>query len=326
MPATSPRLALPYLQPAQAQQHVTHNEALQLPDAVVQLRIRAFGLVLPPAAPTSADVFALGTGAPGDWAGQDGRLAFWDGTGWQFLDPQDGWLAWDATGEGLRVLTDGAWAPALPALQNLPGLGIGTAWDTANRLAVAADATLLSHAGAGHQIKVNKARASETASLLFQSGWTGHAEMGLAGGLDFAIKVSDGTAWATALSAAHGTGVVTLPQGAVIGGAVTGAAVQASSTDPTPGRLLTVGAFGLGAPLPAVGDASASLVPGFHAYDTAAGSSGGPAGVLRGTLHHARRGASAGETQLLVVEAGSAANVVPGLTFGRARSGGAWSA
>ena len=44
MPATSPRLALPFIQPSQAQKHVTHNEALQLLDAVVQLRIRAFGL------------------------------------------------------------------------------------------------------------------------------------------------------------------------------------------------------------------------------------------------------------------------------------------
>ena len=326
MPATSPRLALPFIQPSQAQKHVTHNEALQLLDAVVQLRIRAFGLAQPPGDPAAGDVFALGVGSQGDWSGQDGRLALWDGTGWLFLDPQDGWLAWDAMDEGLRVLNDGAWTPATPALQNLPGLGIGTASDATNRLAVAAHATLLSHAGAGHQVKVNKAGASDTASLLFQSGWTGHAEMGLAGGLDFTLKVSNGTAWATALSAAHGTGVVSLPQGAVIGGPVTGSAVQSSVTDGTPGRLLTVGAFGLGGPLPAARDISASLVPGFHAYDTAAGSSGGPAGVLRGTLHHARRGASAGETQTLVVEAGSAANVVPGLTFGRARSGGGWSA
>ena len=56
-----------------------------------------------------------------------------------------------------------------------------------------------------------------------------------------------------------------------------------------------------------------------------AGSTGGPAGVTRGTLLHARRGAAEGETQLLLVEAGSAAGIAPGLLFGRARTGGAWS-
>jgi hypothetical protein len=151
--------------------------------------------------------------------------------------------------------------------------------------------------------------------------------MGLAGGLDFALKVSDGTAWTEALRVARATGIVTLPQGAAINGPVTGAAVQAGPTDATPGRLLTAGAFGLGGPLPPVGDASAAgtLVPGLYAYDTAAGSSGGPASVLRGTLLHARRGGS-GETQLLLVEAGSAPGAYAGLTFGRSRSGGAWSA
>ncbi|WP_210528732.1 DUF2793 domain-containing protein [Rubellimicrobium arenae] len=327
MPATTPRLSLPYLQPSQAQKHVTHNEALQLLDAVVQLRVLGFGATTPPAAPAAGDVHALGPGATGDWSGQDGRLALWDGTGWQFLSPRDGWRAWDRGAQQLRVWTEGAWAPVAPPLQNLAGVGIGTASDATNRLAVAANATLLSHAGAGHQVKVNKAAAADTASLLFQSNWTGHAEMGLAGGLDFSLKVSDGSAWSTALTVARATGVVSLPQGAAINGPVTGAAVQSSAIDGTAGRLLTTGAFGLGGALPALGDAGVtdgSLVPGLYAYDTAAGSTGGPASVTRGTLLHSRRGASLGETQLLVVEAGSASGVYAGLVFGRSRSGGAW--
>jgi hypothetical protein len=328
MPSTSPRLSLPYLQPAQAQKHVTHNEALQLLDAVVQLRVSAFDAATPPAAPAAGEVWALAASPTGDWSGQGGRLALWDGTGWQFLQPREGWIAWDAAAQGLRAWTDGAWAPAAPALQNLPGLGIGTAWDGVNRLAVVADATLLSHAGAGHQVKVNKAAPAQTASLLFQSDWTGHAEMGLAGGLDFGLKVSDGTAWSTALTVARATGIVTLPQGATVMGRLDGTAVQSGPTDATPGRLLTAGAFGLGGPLPAIGNAAVtdgSLVPGLYSYDTAAGSSGGPAGVLRGTLLHSRRGAAAGETQLLIVEAASQSGLSAGLVLARARSGGAWS-
>ncbi|TNC74755.1 DUF2793 domain-containing protein [Rubellimicrobium roseum] len=331
MPSTSPRLSLPYLQPAQAQKHVTHNEALQLLDAAVQLSVLSFGATQPPAAPQAGDVHALAAGAQGDWAGQDGRLALWDGTGWQFLLPREGWRAWDAAAGALRVWTDGGWralGTGAGLLQDLDGLGVGTASDATNRLAVSAPATLLSHAGAGHQLKVNKAEATDTASLLFQSGWTGHAEMGLMGGLDFSLKVGDGAAWRTALAADRTTGVVTLPQGAVVNGPLTGAAVQSGPTDATPGRLLLAGAFGLGGPLPPVGNAGAtdgSLAAGLHAYDAASGSAGAPAGVQRATLLHSRR-ADGSETQLLIVEQGSAPGLYPGLVLGRARpSGGAWS-
>ena len=38
MSQLSPRLGLPFMQPAQAQKHVTHNEALQRLDAATQLQ------------------------------------------------------------------------------------------------------------------------------------------------------------------------------------------------------------------------------------------------------------------------------------------------
>lgn len=44
---TTPRLALPYLMPAQAQKHVTHNEALRMLDALVQLRLEGFDATTP---------------------------------------------------------------------------------------------------------------------------------------------------------------------------------------------------------------------------------------------------------------------------------------
>ena len=63
------------------------------------------------------------------------------------------------------------------------------------------------HDGAGHQIKINKASASDTASLLYQSGWAGRAEMGLSGSDDFSIKVSaNGSDWLAALVIDKATG------------------------------------------------------------------------------------------------------------------------
>jgi hypothetical protein len=93
----------------------------------------------------------------------------------------------------------------------MPKLGINATADETNRLAVASPASLFSHVGNGHQIKVNKAAPADTASLLFPTAWSGRAEMGLAGNDDFAIKVSpDGSAWQTGLAISP-QGVVTTP-------------------------------------------------------------------------------------------------------------------
>ena len=75
-----------------------------------------------------------------------------------------------------------------------------------NRLAVSAPATLLTHAGNGHQLKLNKAASGDTASLLYQTNWSGRAEMGLTGDDHFRLKVSaDGAAWTDALTVDAGT-------------------------------------------------------------------------------------------------------------------------
>ncbi|REC57805.1 DUF2793 domain-containing protein [Rhodosalinus sediminis] len=218
----SPNLALPLLLPAQAQKHVTHNDALALLDLLVQLRVQRFDARTPPEAPGDGEVYAVGAGATGAWAGQDGRLAARVGGGWVFVAPREGWRAWDVAGAEVRVHADGAWRPleALPP-GTVERLGVNAASDAGNRLAVAAPATLLTHEGAGHQLKIDKASAGDTASLLFQTGFSGRAEMGTAGSDDWSIKVSaDGASWTEALRIAAATGVPDLRAGATIGGAV----------------------------------------------------------------------------------------------------------
>lgn len=223
----SPRLALPLLAAAQAQKHVTHNEALALLDLLVQLTLEDFDAAEPPALPQEGAVWALGPAPTGAWAGQGGMLAARVGGAWRFLAPGEGWRATRRGEAGLRVNRAGDWLPVEAARDNLPGLGVNATADAVNRLAVSAPATLLSHAGAGHQLKVNKAAPGDTASLLFQTGFSGRAEMGTAGNDDWSIKVSaDGQTWIEALRIAAASG------------RVSGAAVQESAADTTPGRLM----------------------------------------------------------------------------------------
>ena len=218
----SNRLDLPYLQPAQAQKHVTHNEAVELLDALVQLTVQRFDAAIPPVAPGPGEVHALGAVPEGVWTDKAGHLALWTGNAWIYLSPDDGWRAYGLAEQDLRVRAGGVWVPVVRPLQELAGVGIGTTSDAVNRLAVAAEATLLTHDGAGHQIKINKALAGDTASLLFQTGFSGRAEMGIAGDDDWSIKVSaNGSAWNTAASANRTTGLMTLPNGLTVVGALT---------------------------------------------------------------------------------------------------------
>ncbi|MEP2530004.1 DUF2793 domain-containing protein [Shimia sp.] len=219
MSERSPLLDLPFIQPSQAQKHVTHNEALNQLDVLVQLTVDDFNQTQPPSLPQNGSVHALGAGASGAWAGQDGMIAAFLNLTWVFVPPRIGWRAFGRTDNSLRVWTGATWQTPTPDLDNLEGIGIATSADPTNRLAVASEATLFTHAGAGHQLKVNKAAASDTASLLLQSGWSGRAEMGLAGDDHFSLKVSaDGSTWHTALTAQGTDGALGAPQGLLLGG------------------------------------------------------------------------------------------------------------
>ena len=233
MPSLSPSLSLPYLQPSQAQKHVTHNEALRRLDALVQLRVAEFDAVTPPATPAEGDTHALGTGAGGAWAGQDGRLACYGDGAWLFVDPQEGWRAWGLAENRLRVFSAGSWLAVVPPLENLTGLGVGTSSDATNRLAVASEAALFTHAGSDHRLTINKATATDTASVVLQSGWSGRAELGLAGDEDFQIRVSaDGNAWTPGLSLRRADGLARVP--CLMAGAID-IANDAVGYVPTPG-------------------------------------------------------------------------------------------
>lgn len=199
MADTTAKLNLPFILPSQAQKHVTHNEALLTLDALVHLAIVA-ETSTPPASPMEGAVFLIGSEPSGPWTARQAQLATWQDGAWAFLQPKDGWRAWFVTDLSLKVFAGGLWHNALPAEAEFARLGIAAAADDTNRLALSSPSSLFTHAGGGHQLKINKATGGDTASLLFQSGWTGYAELGLTGDNALSLKVSDGSTWKTGLS------------------------------------------------------------------------------------------------------------------------------
>lgn len=113
----TPNLSLPFIMPAQAQKHVTHNEAIEVLDMIVQLTLEAAGTTVPPVAPAEGQSWAVGASASGDWAGKDDMIASWRGGGWMFVAPNEGWMAWCKDAGALKVRSGGSW-------QTLMALGV----------------------------------------------------------------------------------------------------------------------------------------------------------------------------------------------------------
>jgi hypothetical protein len=112
----TPNLALPLVAAAQAQKHVTVNEALLLLDALSALRLESLSETAPPASPADGDRFAVPAGATGAWSGHAGEVAMRIGGGWVFRPPATGQVGYVADEARLAIFRPGlGWASALAA-------------------------------------------------------------------------------------------------------------------------------------------------------------------------------------------------------------------
>lgn len=125
MSNNSTNLALPYLQPAQAQKHVTVNEGLRRLDAVVQLSVISATNAAQPAAPSDGAVYILPAGKTGSaWGAMANEaLAYWRDGAWEQITPIEGWLAYVRDTDQLRAYTGSAWSQA--AARAALGIGDG---------------------------------------------------------------------------------------------------------------------------------------------------------------------------------------------------------
>jgi hypothetical protein len=125
MSETTPKLALPFLQPAQAGKHLTINDALTRLDAAVQLCVVSATTAAQPTAPTDGSAWILPAGRTGAaWGTMPaGAVAVFDAGAWEAITPGAGWFAF-ARDEAHLLCFDGAtWSVAA----SRAGLGLGSA-------------------------------------------------------------------------------------------------------------------------------------------------------------------------------------------------------
>jgi len=260
-------LEMPYILSSQAQKHITHNEALQRLDATVQLVIQQ-ALDTPPGAPFEGQCYAVLDAPTGAWSGKAEKIAVWQDGAWLFITPRPGWIGWFVAAARQQIWTGSDWQDLPSASEaSFAIVGVNASGDTTNRLSISSTASLFNHAGQGHQMKINKAASGDTAALLFQTNWSGRAEMGLAGNDDFEIKVSlNGADWHTALKTL-GNGAVLFPNRPLVR-----ATYGETAMTPTSGTFsgfgtlsLNQGGFALGAAVPS-GSGNRLVVPvtGFY--------------------------------------------------------------
>lgn len=197
--ATTAHLGITLVEQAQASKEVTVNEALMKLDALLNTGAKDKDLATPPVSPAAGDVYIVAASPTGAWAGQAGKVAYYDQL-WRFISPREGLTLWVNDEDKAYSYNGTAWVENTVSFQNIPMLGVNATADSTNKLAVKSSAVLMDNVGAGVQIKLNKNVAADTASFLFQDNYSGRAEIGCVGDDDFQFKVSpDGTGFTTAI-------------------------------------------------------------------------------------------------------------------------------
>ena len=204
------RLGLPLIDAAQAQKHITHNEAINTLDQLVQAAVASRSLATPPASPNAGDAYIVAASPTGDWTGKSGSIAAWQDGAWTFYAPSPGWCVWVIDETRIYAWSGAAWVDAfgllMGTLQGVRLFGLGTTATTSNPLSAKLNAALFtalatSEGGTGDlRHALNKSATSNTASQLYQDGYSGRAEIGLCGDDNFHVKVSpDGSSRKDAL-------------------------------------------------------------------------------------------------------------------------------
>jgi hypothetical protein len=208
-------LNMPLIAGNQNQKHITHNSALRVLDAIVQLSVKDRNLTTPPVSPINGDRYLVASGGSGDWSGWDGHIAAYQDNSWSEYIPKEGWLLWIDDENSLFVYDGSAWVDFTSGAISSPLsngsfslLGInGAVADTTNRFSINSPGVLFNHETDNFSITMNKASDTDNNEIYFQTGYSTRAIMGNGGDDNFSVKVSpNGSTFYQALSVDNGTG------------------------------------------------------------------------------------------------------------------------
>lgn len=150
----TPNLVLPEIAESQSAKYVTHNEALRILDAVVQLTVLDRDSDDPPSGPSEGDIYIVG-GSPSsasDWDGHENDIAYYYNNAWSFVTPNEGWRAWVQDENKLYVFRSASagWTPyAFVDLNDTPSTLTGSGY---KQLRVNAGQTALEYTEADYDI------------------------------------------------------------------------------------------------------------------------------------------------------------------------------
>ncbi len=219
MTDTSSSLSLPYIQPSQAQKHVTHNEALRILDVLVQLGVVSDDQSAPPPVPVDGARYIVGEAPTGAWAGHARDVALFDNGVWRFFAPKMGWRAYVASHETLVVHDGTDWLEIDSAeLQDLDAVGLGMVAPPATPFSAKLNAALwtalyVADGGTGNMVQtLNKQTAGDDLGFVFQRDFATRGLLGMFGDNNLRLATTvDGTNFTDGLIVDSATGVVAQP-------------------------------------------------------------------------------------------------------------------
>jgi hypothetical protein len=226
----SPHLSFALVAQNQAQKEVTVNSALLAIDAILNTGAISKAVATPPGSPAAGDVYIVGSSPTGAWSGKAGQIAYFQDI-WLFVVPREGMNLWVSNEDICYHYTGSAWTAALNitggTMQSIDLLGVNATADSTNKLTVKSNAVLFATDSGNVQLKVNKPTAADTASYLFQTGYSGRAEFGLVGDDDFQLKVSpDGSSFYQSMVVDKSSGNVDFKHNVHITGTLSGVSLD----------------------------------------------------------------------------------------------------
>ena len=233
------RLQLPLIAAAQAQKHVTHNEALLKLDGLAQFAVKSATTTAQPASPADGDIYLLPSGKTGtNWGGAANYAIahYYDGV-WHFLTPQAGWRAFVTDTSRFLYFNGTLWADLVGVPTSVAHAGGNFTANGAMTWTVdAGDQTAFWYALVGKMMTIgfkiagssvggtlNTALqiaipASKTAALdqwsvgwMYQGTWTACFLFVEASGTVIKVQKADGSNWGSSTNGTYVLGEITFP-------------------------------------------------------------------------------------------------------------------